>query len=462
MDHSPPRRWFHGRSLALLAVAVAGCPHGQPGDDGEDFAIVVQAVTCDPVIERYPIAAAHNGGYDRAWSNFTCAPHPGGSPDNSDYGGDHHGNDLFAPRGSPIVAVRAGRVTRTGVVSGTSGIRVTVEDACGWNYYFGHLDSIAPGIAPGVRVVAGQVIGTLGDTGTTGTAPHLHFNVHRDGNYSNDVDPYPLLRAADATACDPTASVPGTPPPQTCAPRCEGTRLISRDCGRGDCAAYGAGCVDDALGARCVFFACPAVGEQDTCWLGRHIGHCRNGQLVSQGDCGAYGAACVQEGTAARCASPSCSARGEYDACIAGRYITRCRNGVASAPGDCGAFGATCVDDDLGARCVFFACRAQGEHDTCWLGRHRGRCFNGHLTAQADCGAQDGACVSDDLGARCTSTICPGVRGDVRFCVAPGRIAHCTNGLFDGYETDCTATGATCSNESPTTARCVPAGGTPP
>jgi hypothetical protein len=166
------RGLVHGRSIALLAVAVAGCPHGQGGDDGgEDTVVIAQAVTCDPAIERYPIAAPHNGGYDRAWNNFTCAPHPGGSPDNSDYGGDHHGNNLFAPRGSPIVAVRAGRVTRAGDVSPTSGLRVTIEDACGWSYYAGHLDSIAPGIAVGVRVTAGQVIGTLGDTGTRGTAP---------------------------------------------------------------------------------------------------------------------------------------------------------------------------------------------------------------------------------------------------------------------------------------------------
>lgn len=457
------RGLVHGRSIALLAVAVAGCPHGQGGDDGgEDTVVIAQAVTCDPAIERYPIAAPHNGGYDRAWNNFTCAPHPGGSPDNSDYGGDHHGNDLFAPRGSPIVAVRAGRVTRAGDVSPTSGLRVTIEDACGWSYYAGHLDSIAPGIAVGVRVTAGQVIGTLGDTGTRGTAPHLHFNVHRDGDYNNDVDPYPLLRAADATACDPTAPTPGTPPPQTCAPRCEGSTLVSRDCGRGNCAAYGAGCVDDTLGPRCVFFACPALGEQDTCWLGRHIGHCRNGQLVSQGDCGAYGAACVQEGTTARCASPVCSRPGQYDACVAGRYISRCRNGVAQAPGDCGAYGARCVDDTLGARCVFFACRPQGEHDTCWLGRYRGRCFNGHLTAQADCGAQGGRCVEDDQGARCVSSICPATRGEVTFCVAPGRIARCTDGMFVGYATDCAATGDTCAMETATRARCVRVGEPPP
>ncbi len=450
------------RSVAFLALALAGCPHGSPGDDGgEDTVLITQAVSCDPVIERYPIAAPHNGGYDRGWNNFTCAPHPGGSPDNSDYGGDHHGNDLFAPRGAPIVAVRAGRVTRSGEVSATSGLRVTVEDACGWSYYFGHLDSIAPGIGVGTRVVAGQVIGTLGDTGTRGTAPHLHFNVHRDGDYANDVDPYPLLRAADATACDPTAPVGSTPTPPACTARCEGSTLVDRDCGRGNCASFGSNCVDDSLGPRCVFFACPAQGEQDTCWLGRHIGHCRNGSLISQGDCGYYGAACVQEGTSARCAYPECARPGTYDACIGGRYIARCRDGVPQSPGDCGAFGASCVDDSLGARCVFFACRPQGEHDTCWLGRYRGRCFNGQLTAQADCGAQGGRCHEDAAGSRCISTICPVLTGDITFCATPGRIGRCTDGLFVGYQGDC-ASGQTCARVSATSAQCRGSGEPPP
>ena len=48
------------------------------------------------------------------------------------------------------------------------------------------------------------------------------------------------------------------------------------------------------------------------------------------------------------------------------------------------------------------------------------------------------------------------------FCVAPGRVARCAEGMFVGYDADCTATGATCAAVSATTARCVRPGEPPP
>ena len=54
--------------------------------------------------------------------------------------------------------------------------------------------------------------------------------------------------------------------PQTCTPKCDGTKIVSADCGVGDCGVYGALCVDDSLGVRCVFSMCPAQGtEQILC-----------------------------------------------------------------------------------------------------------------------------------------------------------------------------------------------------
>ncbi|MEZ4393699.1 MAG: peptidoglycan DD-metalloendopeptidase family protein [Polyangiales bacterium] len=445
-------------SWALLGVvAIARCG-GVADDGGEETQVAHLPVTCNPGLDRYPIAAPHNGGYDRAWSNFTCAPHPGGSPDNSDYGGDHHGNDLFAPRGAPVVAVRAGRVTRSGVASSISGNRVTIEDDCGWSYYFGHLTTIEPGITVGARVQAGQRIGTVGNTGATGTAPHVHFNVHRDGNYNNDVDPFPLLQAADRTAC--TGGTAGAPPPTTCQRRCDGDVVVGEDCGRGNCAAYGARCVSDNLGPRCVFFACPAQGEADTCWLDRRIGHCRNGALLSQGDCGAFGAGCVNDDLGARCVFFACPAQGERDTCWAGRYIGHCRNGALLSQGDCGAYGSRCVSDGLGARCAFFACRDRGEHDACWLGNHVGRCRDGALVSQSECGAGLRA-ECDDLGARCVLPECRATRGDSSVCAANGRIMRCRDGAPVAME-DCAAAGARCVMTSGSAARCVGATEPPP
>ncbi len=97
------------------------------------------------------------------------------------------GNDILAPKGTPVVANVSGVVTqRTGAISGP-GYFLAGDDG---NRYFGaHLDSFA---ASG-RVAAGTVIGTVGTTrDAEGGPPHLHFEIHPGGSgYTN---PYPTLR----------------------------------------------------------------------------------------------------------------------------------------------------------------------------------------------------------------------------------------------------------------------------
>jgi hypothetical protein len=156
------------------------------------------AVTCDPYLTVYPVFGAHNGGYDSNWDNFTCPPHPASSPDNSDFiAGDHYGNDIFAPRGTPVVAARAGTIVRAGD-AGAGGNRVTVRDGCGWYYYYAHLNSItrwSGSVSPGTQ------IGTLGNTGAEWTAPHLHFSIYPDDCYSCGINPFPYLQDVDSTSC---------------------------------------------------------------------------------------------------------------------------------------------------------------------------------------------------------------------------------------------------------------------
>ena len=67
--------------------------------------------------------------------------------------------------------------------------------ADGTYFFYAHLDTFAEGIAEGVAVTAGQVIGTVGSTGNAGTA-HLHFEVHPGGGAA--VNPYPIIKAVDA------------------------------------------------------------------------------------------------------------------------------------------------------------------------------------------------------------------------------------------------------------------------
>jgi murein DD-endopeptidase MepM/ murein hydrolase activator NlpD len=91
-------------------------------------------------------------------------------------GKGHCGVDLHGPRGTPIVAVRAGVISRVhGSRSGKGGRYVRVLHDDGSLTYYMHLDRIHPGLRKGSEVAAGQVVGTLGRTGLRHSSAHLHF-----------------------------------------------------------------------------------------------------------------------------------------------------------------------------------------------------------------------------------------------------------------------------------------------
>lgn len=107
----------------------------------------------------------------------------------------HEGVDIIAPRGNLIYAVVDGVITKKYTDASLSGnaLRLTMGD--GTYFFYAHLDTFAPGIDVGVAVRAGQVIGTNGATGNTGT-PHLHFEVHPRGGAA--INPFPIVKAVDA------------------------------------------------------------------------------------------------------------------------------------------------------------------------------------------------------------------------------------------------------------------------
>ena len=122
--------------------------------------------------------------------------------------GWHHGTDLFAPMGTPIVAVADGTLSKVGV-NNLGGNRLWLTDDAGNAFYYAHLSAYAPGTADGVRVRAGQVIAFLGNTGQAiTTPPHLHFEIHPGGGDS--VNPYPYLVAWQRNAPVPQAFVAAT------------------------------------------------------------------------------------------------------------------------------------------------------------------------------------------------------------------------------------------------------------
>lgn len=98
----------------------------------------------------------------------------------------HEGNDLFAARGTPAVAVVSGTAVQVVGRIGGNQVKLTGDD--GVSYYYTHLDSFGKA----GRVAAGEVIGTVGSTGNAaGTAPHVHFEVHPGGGAA--VNPYPII-----------------------------------------------------------------------------------------------------------------------------------------------------------------------------------------------------------------------------------------------------------------------------
>jgi peptidoglycan LD-endopeptidase LytH len=102
----------------------------------------------------------------------------------------HEGQDIFAPRGTPVLSATEGYILKIGE-NNLGGQTVSVIGSGGRTYYYAHLDSYAQHIAVGDYVTRETVLGYVGTTGNAvGTPPHLHFGVYASGGAMN---PLPLL-----------------------------------------------------------------------------------------------------------------------------------------------------------------------------------------------------------------------------------------------------------------------------
>jgi hypothetical protein len=125
--------------------------------------------------------------------------------------GPHEGEDIMAPRKAPAIAAEAGRVKfHTG--SSRAGCMLYLYGDSGTKYLYVHLNNdltmsndnggtcvqgvaFARGLKDGQRVLAGQVVGFVGDSGdANGVSPHLHFEMHPGGGAA--IAPYPHLKVA--------------------------------------------------------------------------------------------------------------------------------------------------------------------------------------------------------------------------------------------------------------------------
>jgi murein DD-endopeptidase MepM/ murein hydrolase activator NlpD len=122
-----------------------------------------------------------------------------GAPRSDVVGGWHHGEDLFAPLGTPLLAVADGTVFSVGW-NEIGGWRLWLRDRRGNQFYYAHLSAYSPLAVNGRDVRAGDVLGFMGRSGDAEfSPPHLHFEIHPVSllylGYDGVIAPYPYLLA---------------------------------------------------------------------------------------------------------------------------------------------------------------------------------------------------------------------------------------------------------------------------
>jgi hypothetical protein len=149
-------------------------------------------------IEYFPVPNmrrdAHRISYEDSWLALRS------------YGGyrGHEGTDIVAgnnlPGYFPIISITDGVVENLGWLE-QGGNRIGIRSKSGGYFYYAHLDSYAPELKQGDTVVAGQLLGFMGDSGygpegTKGQFDvHLHLGIYVTiDNIETSVNPYWILR----------------------------------------------------------------------------------------------------------------------------------------------------------------------------------------------------------------------------------------------------------------------------
>lgn len=185
--------WFIIGFIALIVVAfVSMTSFGGAARRAPDAATAVASADA-PGQLKVPVAGVKRSALVRNWGDARG----GGTR-------AHHGLDIMAPSGTPVLAAASGTIEKL-FASGLGGTTVYVRSPDRrWTYYYAHLAGYAPGLSEGRKVAAGETIGYVGDTGDAGPGNyHLHFSTTRmqpaeHWYQGEDVDPYPMLAAGGA------------------------------------------------------------------------------------------------------------------------------------------------------------------------------------------------------------------------------------------------------------------------
>lgn len=164
----PPRR-LSARQLYLLALVLMSL--SVPA-----LALKTELTGLAPQQWQAPLLLGHVGSWFGEVHSFR-------------QGKPHAGLDFIAPRGTPVLAIAAGKVLLSGSDSlhPNLGNVVLIDHGGGYQSMYAHLDAVT--VQSGQQLQAGQSVGTLGNSGRT-TGPHLHLELVKAGER---VDPAVLL-----------------------------------------------------------------------------------------------------------------------------------------------------------------------------------------------------------------------------------------------------------------------------
>lgn len=99
----------------------------------------------------------------------------------------HYGMDFSAPRGTPIYATGNGVIKRADSRATGFGKHIRIDHGFGYETIYAHLSKY--NVTRGQKVKRGDLIGFVGSTGRS-QAPHLHYEVHKDGKKINPINFY--------------------------------------------------------------------------------------------------------------------------------------------------------------------------------------------------------------------------------------------------------------------------------
>ena len=99
----------------------------------------------------------------------------------------HGGMDFTAPRGTPIYAASDGKIIRADARSSGYGKHIRIDHGFDYVTLYAHLDKY--NVKRNQKVKKGDIIGFVGSTGRS-QAPHLHYEVRKDGKKYNPINFY--------------------------------------------------------------------------------------------------------------------------------------------------------------------------------------------------------------------------------------------------------------------------------